>query len=203
MKQIFLSAAHGSAGSLVKSLLTNTKKLSVEGTCHDSWSIGITQNGDNIKFNHNIPANIGNPDTSVRIQVNPINVAFITMRIVYLDFIYATDPYWIKIDGAWTQQKHDRLAGSNWPAYSTNILDYPLFCRKEMCQVVQDRIMPWITNNDQFDYTINSNDIFGSTSIDSLQNVFTKLNCKLDLNFLQQWKNKNFELHNKYRELFE
>jgi hypothetical protein len=205
--KLFLSGAHGSGCSLVKSLLTNIKVLANEGTCHESWKIASTQAHDYIYFDHvpdiDLIKQQWQSDQVIWLWLNPKNVEFVCRRIVYLDFVYANDPEWLAKDWAWTMSKHNRLAGSDWPAYSKNLQDYPLFVRQELYQTAYDRSADWMQSNPQADYFIDSDELFGNAPPRTLQTVADQLQCTIDLEFLTKWKTKNHAMYAEYKKLFE
>ena len=84
-----------------------------------------------------------NPDIIIWVHINKKNITQICRRVVILDFLYAEDPEWQANDWCWTEAKHNRLKGPNWPSYSKIINDYPQWCLDEMCQVAYDRSRAW------------------------------------------------------------
>jgi hypothetical protein len=207
MKTIFISGAHGSGCSLIKSMAVQSHAIDFTvGTCHESWNYEQTIRGDRIIFDHYYSYQYikqhWNPDILVWVRVNKKNITQLCHRIVMLDFLYTADSSWIQKDWCWTQQKHDRIAGPDWPAYSITITDYPQWCLDEMCQVAYDRSYAWMGENVYSDYTIDSDELFGSAEPVSLSWCLHELGCSIDLNFLKTWQKTNTEIYNQYQSLF-
>jgi hypothetical protein len=207
MKTIFISGAHGSGCSLIKSMAVQSYKIdSAVGTCHESWNYEQTTHGDRIIFDHYYSYQYikqqWNPDIVVWVQINKNNIAQLCHRIVMLDFLYTADPVWIQKDWCWTQQKHNRIAGPDWPSYSTTITNYPQWCLDEMCQVAYDRSQAWMGHNPHCDYVVDSDELFGSAEPVTLSLCLHELGCKIDLDFLNTWQQKNAEIYRQYRDLF-
>jgi hypothetical protein len=207
MKKIFISGAHGSACSLVKSLAIGNVQIDDKfATCHESWTINKTQNQQNICFNHTFDRKIiqknWNPDIAIWIKIADENITLICRRIVILDFVYTDDPQWVQNDWCWTTQKHQRLAGPDWPPYSKNIFDYPSWCLDEMCYVAWERSRPWMTDREDFDYTISSDELFGNSPRTGLVDCFLDLGLKIDHDAIDNWKQKNSELLKPFMEMF-
>lgn len=207
MTNIFISGAHGSGCSLIKSLATSSKIIDYKyGTCHESWTSDFTMNRDRIIFNHQ-PSyktikEIWNPDIIIWLHVNKKNITRLCRRIVILDFLYTNDHNWVEKDWCWTKKKHDTLAGPDWPAYSTILSNYPQWCLDEMCQVAYDRSKPWMTASKHATYVIDSDELFGLAPPTTLSNTLESLNCTVDKDFLSQWKIKNNEIYEEYKNLF-
>ena len=207
MRTVFLSGAHGSGCSFIKSLAVGKCQIdSTVGTCHESWNYEQTPLGDRIVFDHwysqqAITAK-WNPDLTIWLKINTDNLLYLCRRIVILDFVYTADCTWIDRDWCWTPAKHNRIAGPDWPKYSTNITDYPQWCLDEMCQVAYERSMPWLLDNPRFDFTVDSNELFGTAEPATLTQCLTELGSALDDEFLKQWQTKNQEIYNQYRHLF-
>jgi len=207
MKNIFISGAHGSACSLVKSLTTGIKIIDQRiGTCHESWTRNQTLNNDFIIFSHcysyqSIKKN-WNPDVIIWIHINEKNITQICRRVVILDFLYAEDPEWLLKDWCWTEDKHNRLQGPSWPPYSKVITDYPQWCLDEMCQVAYDRSKAWTKISKYATYSIDTDELFGSSDPHTLSDTLESLNCSVDKDFLSQWKIKNNKIYEEYKNLF-
>jgi len=207
MKTIFISGAHGSGCSLIKSLAVQSKIIDPNlGTCHESWKYEQTSAGDRIVFDHYYSyqhiKQHWNPDIVIWLQINKNNITQLCHRIVILDFLYTTDPVWIQKDWCWTQEKHNRIAGPSWPAYSKIITDYPQWCLDEMCQVAYDRSQAWLGLNPHCDYVIDSDELFGSSDPITLSLCLKELGCLIDLEFLHSWQEKTKQLYSQYRDLF-
>lgn len=207
MKTIFISGAHGSGCSIVKSLLTGVKILDNEkGTCHESWNHGQTVNQDRVFFYHFFSrtdiVKMCDPDIVIWIYINEKNLLQICQRIVVLDFLYTNDKVWIEKDWCWTQRKHETLAGPDWPSYSKNIFDYPTWCLNEMCQVAYERCLPWTKVGPGADYIVDSNELFTDNQGSSLETILNDLKCPLDKSFLAAWQNKNKAIQDRYQDLF-
>jgi len=201
--RIFLSGAHGSACSMIKSQLTGVAVMDpVANTCHESWTTQRTQRGDHIHFFHDTDAAKYKPDLTIWLQVSENNIIQIVQRIVVLDFIYTNDPAWMAKDHCWTPEKHARIAGPNWPAYSSNIDDYPGWCLDELCQVAYDRTLPWMADNSAYDFVIPSADLFSHQDPATLRSVVSKLGCNLNHDFLYRWRMNNFLLWQQHRYRF-
>lgn len=207
MRNVFLSGAHGSGCSLIKSLAVQSYATDQQvGTCHESWNYNSTPSGDRIVFDHWYSRGAINqrwqPDFTIWLKINPENVLYLCHRIVILDFLYTQDPTWIQRDWCWTEAKHNRIAGPDWPKYSRSILDYPQWCLDEMCQVAYERSLPWMSDNNRFDLTVDSNELFGTADPISLSNCLSELGSKINHDFLLQWQQKNQEIYHQYRHLF-
>jgi len=203
MKTIFLSGAHGSGCSFIKSQATGVNVLSPDtGTCHESWSYTQTQNHDRIIFFHHSDLDYirsrYNPDITVWLQINPDNIEKLCQRIVVLDFLLVDG----QTDWVWTLEKHNILAGPDWPAYSSNIKDYPAWCLAELMQVAYDRSAPWMQANNNFDYVIDSDELFGNSPPVTLKKFLTAINCKLDIDFLKTWQQKNESIYQENKHYF-
>ena len=207
MKKIFISGAHGSACSLIKSMFTGIKQIDpIAGTCHQSWETTVTTNKDLINWHHSYGIDYiqkrWNPNVLVYLQINPKNIVQICRRIVILDFMYTQDPDWARNNWCWTKEKHDSLAGPDWPQYSINIYHYPKFCLDEMTQVAYERTCPWIQTRTGFDYTLDTAEFFSGTEPHSLQHCFNSLGCNLDMSFVENWRNTNNKLYATQADLF-
>jgi len=189
MKTIFLSGAHGSGCSFIKSQATGVDIISPEtGTCHESWKYARTQNNDKIMFFHysnlDYIQSTYKPDVTVWLHINANNIEKLCQRIVVLDFL-------LPHDWAWTPEKHNILAGPDWPEYSNNIKNYPAWCLHELIQVAYDRSSAWMQKNNNFDYIIDSDELFGSSPPVTLEKFLHGVNCKINIDFLIKWKTKN------------
>jgi hypothetical protein len=205
--KIFLSGAHGSACSMIKSQMTKVFELdSRTNTCHQSWTAQRTTAGDSIQFFHYTdPAYIQSqfqPDQTIWLRVAEENIVQLCQRIVVLDFMYTNDPAWMAKDHCWTPEKHARIAGPSWPAYSTNIDDYPDWCLNELCQIAYDRTLPWIRHNSSFDWEISSDELFSFRDPSKLRQVLAQFGCGLNHDFLYTWRMKNFLLWQQYKHMF-
>ena len=206
-KKIFISGAHGSAVSLVKSLAIGKTEIdNTRSTCHESWQLDWTQNKQRIVVNHTWKKDEikkrWNPDVTIWLKIDSQNVEFICRRIVVLDFLYTNDPTWMERDWCWTPQKHQRLAGPDWPEYSTEISRYPSWCLDEMCQVAWERSRPWMQDRDDFDFVINSDELFGDSPRVSLQRCFENLGLTINHDDINRWKQKNLELFTPFFRMF-
>lgn len=207
MKNIFISGAHGSACSLIKSLATTTRIIDQRvGTCHESWTSDQTTNNDLIMFSHCYSYQVikenWNPDAIIWIHINEKNITQICRRVVILDFLYIEDPGWMSKDWCWTKDKHDRLQGPDWPLYSNTISDYPQWCLDEMCKVAYDRIKPWTKVSKYATHVIDTDELFGSADTCTLSDTLKSINCSVDADFLNQWKIKNNKIYEQYQHLF-
>ena len=206
-KKILISGAHGSACSLIKSMMTEVISIDAQaGTCHQSWTSTTTTNKDKVMWNHSYRRDIieknWNPNIIIYIKINLDNIVQICRRVVILDFIYTQDPSWIQKDWCWTNEKHDRLAGPDWPPYSNNIYDYPQFCLDEMTQAAYERVSPWLIDRTDFDYVLDTAEFFGESEPVTLQHCFNELGCKLDMDFIRTWREINNNIYTKYADLF-
>jgi hypothetical protein len=201
--KIFLSGAHGSACSMVKSQLTGVHKIDpLTNTCHESWTARRTTGGHSVEFFHNTDPTQYRADINVWLRVSQANIIQIVQRIVVLDFIYTYDANWVAKDHCWTPEKHARIAGPDWPPYSANINDYPGWCLNELCQVAYDRTLPWTVSNPEFDLEIDSSDLFSFQDPAGLRSIVAQLGSSLNHNFLYQWRMKNFLLWQQHKHRF-
>lgn len=102
----------------------------------------------------------------------------------------------------WTEDKHNRLQGPSWPPYSRVITDYPQWCLDEMCQVAYDRSKAWTKISKYATYSIDTDELFGSSDPHTLSDTLESLNCSVDKDFLSQWKIKNNKIYEEYKNLF-
>lgn len=201
--KIFLSGAHGSACSMIKSQLTGVFGLDpITNTCHESWTAQRTTSGHSIQFFHDTDPLKYKADKTIWLRVDPKNIVQIVQRIVVLDFMYTADPNWMAKDHCWTPEKHARIAGPDWPAYSTDINDYSSWCLDELCEVAYSRTLPWTESNSEYDLEINSQDLFSFQDPAGLRTVLAEIGCTLNHDFLYQWRMKNFLLWQKYQHRF-
>jgi hypothetical protein len=208
MKKIVISATKGSGPSLVKSLAVGLTKIDSEyGTCHESWQHERTQNNDEITFTTHT-ADLDeiqkefNPDITIQLYINPKNLVQICQRLVIVDFMYTQDNIWAKNGWCWSQAMHDQLAGPDWPTYSINIKDYPVWVRNEICQVAYDRSLPWTVKNPGFNFVIDSDELFGNSAPVTLLECFNSINCQINFDFINQWRKKNYKIWQGYNSLF-
>jgi len=206
-QRVFISGAHGSACSLVKSLATGNVQIDDNyATCHESWKARYTQKNQIIVFNHAFDRDAiqknWNPDVTIWLKIDPKNVELICRRIVILDFMYTDNLLWMQNDWCWTLQKHQRLAGPDWPEYSTKISDYPTWCLDEMCHVAWERSRPWMLDRDDFDYTINSDELFGDSNRSGIEKCFSDLGLTINHYDIDRWKQKNLELLTPFMQMF-
>ena len=163
-----------------------------------------TKNGDFIETQHlyDLPTIKKNssPDITVWVKINKKNSLQICQRIVVLEFLYARDTYDLVFH--WTRKKHDEIAGPDWPPFSTTITDYPTWCLNELCQVAYNRCCLWEKSNDDFDFQIDSDELFGNSEPNSIRSWLDSIGCELDLEFLNTWKTLQQELFAKYQCLF-
>ena len=207
MKKILISSAFGAGNSCLKSLTLENKRMDPEiGTCHDAWDKHTTSAGDYIGVCHLYDINVINAketsDINVCLQINNKNLIQICQRIVVLDFLYATNKSWTTYDGAWNIKKHATLAGPNWPAFSTNINDYPVFCLDEICETAYHRCKNWIYPNNDFTFQVDSDELFGDSKPTTIQQMLDAIGCTFDQDFLDKWKNKQKQTFLKYKDLF-
>lgn len=176
------------------------------GTCHESWKEDRTQNADTVILAHDYGVDYVNekyqPDEKIFVWINPKNISTIARRIVILDFFYANDPEWKTNGWAWDLQKHQRLAGPDWPDYSDQMDHYPGWCLDEMCQVAYERIKPWTTVIDGYEHVIDSNEIFGTSATESLEKCFRSIFCQVNEPFLRQWQKVNFPIIHRHDHKF-
>lgn len=203
--KIFISGAHGSACSFVKSQFLKLHTIDRNGTCHEAWNSNITKT-DLVLFDHwpNINTIHQNckPNVTIWIRIAQENIVQIINRIVILDFLYTNNNTWVEKDWCWTEQKHDRIAGRSWPTYSTDISSYPTWCLNEMCEVAYERSKPWLADGKDFDYVIDSRDLFSFQEPITLRNTLNSLEYTLDENFLNAWRNKNYLLWQEHKHRF-
>jgi hypothetical protein len=206
MKNIIISAAKGSGPSIVKAMTIGQILFNpLTGYCHDSWEYSTTTAGDRITFTHEHRADkirVNNSDVVIGIKLNRSNALQVVHRCVMVDFEYANDPQWVNNDWCWTPAFHDRIAGPDWPAYSKNILDYPEWCRNEMCQVAWEKVSPWICSYTEFDYEIDSTELFNEIAPVTLTNALTSIGCNLNQPFLRQWRIRNQYNWEQHKKLF-
>lgn len=205
--KIFISGAHGSACSLVKSLAIGSVKIDAQvGTCHESWGKNLTPHRQEIWFAHNFDLlkikRQEQPDVMIWLQIDAEDIVWICRRVVILDFIYAQDPHWFANDWCWTPKKHERLAGPDWPTYSQDIRDYPGWCLDEMCQVAWERTSPWTHENAHCDYTLGTNEFFGTSARRRLVQCFGDLGLSIDHAAIDLWREKNHAILSPYMSLF-
>ena len=204
MKKICVSAAFGTGNSMLKLLTMDDKKIDAFGTCHTAWGRHTTINGDRIDVTHlhHLPTlkNKFSPDITAMIWVNQKNLIKICQRIVALEFLYAQNSYDYVF--YWTKLKHNSIAGPSWPEFSTKITDYPTFCLDELCKVAHNRVTLWENNDADFDFQIDSNELFGDAEPVTITKWLTAVDCKLDWEFLDQWKTEQTQLFLKYQSLF-
>jgi hypothetical protein len=204
MKNICISASFGSGNSFLRMLTFDKKVIDPAGTCHTAWNQNLTKNGDYINVTHLYDLSVirskFSPDITVWLQINKKNLLQICQRIVVLEFLYAKDTYDYVFH--WTRKKHDEIAGPNWPVFSTTITDYPGFCLDELCQVAHNRCELWARPNDNFDFQIDSDELFGDSDPVTIKQWLKELNCQLDMDFFNSWKTKQQELFLKYQSLF-
>jgi hypothetical protein len=206
-KKIFISGAHGSACSLLKSLAIGRVTIdSRYATCHESWTTNRTQKNDYIMFNHEPNrqkiTEKWNPEVTIWLKINVKNVETICKRIVILDFLYVNDSHWMLNDWCWSLQKHQRLAGPDWPVYSTQISDYPTWCLDEMCHVAWERSRPWLEDRNDFDYVIDTDELFGNSPRVMLEKCFGDLGLRIDHDAVDKWKQQNFDIFMPYMNMF-
>ena len=182
----------------------NDKKIDTFGTCHTAWKRHKTINGDRIDTTHlnDLPTlkNKFSPDITVRICINKKNLIKICQRIVVLEFLYAQDTYDYVFH--WTRLKHNTIAGPSWPKFSTEITDYPTFCLDELCKIAHNRCTLWEDDVADFDFQIDSDELFGDSEPVTITKWLTAIDCKLDQEFLDQWKTAQTQLFLKYQSLF-
>lgn len=189
---------------MLQSLTLAEKIFDLHGTCHSAWNKHTTINGDIIHGTHLSDLSTINarfcPDVTVWMYVNRKNLSQLCQRIVVLEFLYARDS---NEEGlGWTPNKHNAIAGSSWPPFSTNITDYPTLCLNELCQVAYNRSFRWTHTNNNFTFQIDSDELFGDSAPVTVENWLASINCTLDTDFFQSWKSKQHQLFLKYRELF-
>jgi hypothetical protein len=208
MSKILLVGAHGAGCSMIKSQLTGVQVIDpVKNTCHESWKAGLTQHNDNIFFTHNLNLEEERKkypfDTTIWLRIDPENIQQLVQRVVVLDFMYTDDEQWLKKDHCWTPEKHQRIAGPDWPEYSQSIDDYPTWCLDELCQVAYDRSSPWFTTPATgFDYVIGTSDLYSFVDPVGLASVMSELGCQINYEFLFEWRKKNLLMWQKYEHLF-
>jgi hypothetical protein len=116
--------------------------------------------------------------------------------------MYTTDANWSKNEWCWSQVMHNQLAGPDWPPYSVNIEDYPMWVRDEICQVAYNRSLPWTVKNTGYNFIIDSDELFGTSDPVTLLDFFNSINCKVDFDFIKQWREKNYKIWQGYNSLF-
>lgn len=204
MKKICISSAFGTGNSLLKMLTFRDKIIDAHGTCHESWNNNSTINNDYIHAVHlyDWPTIVDkfSPDITVWLHINEKNIKQICQRIVVLEFLYArdTDEYIF----CWTRNKHNAIAGPDWPPFSTKINDYPTFCLDELCQVAYNRCSIWTQPNDSFTFQIDSDELFGQAEPVTINRWLSEINCELDLQFFETWKCIQQKLFLDYQSLF-
>ncbi len=205
--KIAITGTKGAGFSLIAGLITNNVRIHPDfGTCHQSWEFPISKNEHTVSVTHEHDLDtikkICDPNVIIGIWINPKNLIQICNRLVFTDFQFAPDTTWKMNHWAWHKEKHDILAGPDWPPFSENIADYPQWCLNELCQVAYDRSRYWLDKNMPYDFIIDSDELFGTAAPASLNKIFTYLNVTLDLDTLNQWKNKNREIYQHYQQLF-
>lgn len=209
MSNILISAPFGLGSACLKTLTLANKNMDQNiGTCHDSWHITNTVHGDTILARHtpnikDAEANLNMQfDMTVWMRINEKNLEQICQRIVVLDFLYSDDPGFVNDGGAWNIDKHNRIKGDTWPEFSKNITDYPQWCLDEICQTAYYRCEPWVSDNNKFDFQIDSDELFGDAEPVTIKTWLGALGCEFDVEFLNQWKAKQRDTYLKYKDLF-
>lgn len=206
MTHIAISAAFGSGNSVLKSLAQTQRDIDpATGTCHAAWLNTRTVQGDRIDHTH-----LSQPDLIqqqlganqlVWLHIAPQNVQQIVQRIVSLEFLAAAQeprPGW-----AWTPEKHQNLAGPEWPHYSTQLTHYTADQRNELCQAAWHRIQPWLACPDQVDYCIDSRELFEPVEPSTIQQWLAAHDIALDREFLRCWQARQHQLYLTNQHLFD
>jgi hypothetical protein len=198
--KIFISGPHGVGCSMIKSMAVGVRQIDpVRNTCHQSWTRWQTTQGDDIRFGNDFDCAVVfdgyKPDIRLWVSVSDHNIDQLCERIVLLDFLYADDAEWISNDWSWSQDKHNRLAGPDWPKYSTRLEQYPLWCRLEMLKVAQDRIKPWQVVDARFNWNIPSAELYDDVDPTELKKFLAHIGCVYDEEFLHTWRRKNKKMY--------